>query len=67
MQIEGEQENTEQIEHTMATAVSEIEAIDPQSLEEAMRRPDWKKMGSCHSGRTGSSKKGWYMGYCQTT
>ena len=27
----------------MATAVSEIEAIDPQSLEEAMRRPDWPK------------------------
>ena len=32
-----------QIEHAMASAVSEIEAIDPQSLEEAMRRPDWTK------------------------
>ena len=27
----------------MASAVSEIKAIDPQSLEEAMRRPDWTK------------------------
>ena len=27
----------------MAAAVSEIEAIDPQSLEEAKRRPDWPK------------------------
>jgi hypothetical protein len=27
----------------MATAISEIEAVDPLSLEEAMRRPDWPK------------------------
>ena len=27
----------------MAAAVSEIEAINPQSLEEAKRRPDWPK------------------------
>jgi hypothetical protein len=33
----------EQIELAMAAAVSEIEAIDLQSLEEAMRWPDWPK------------------------
>ena len=31
-----------QIEHAMAAAVSEIEAI-PQSLEEVKQRPDWPK------------------------
>ena len=43
MQIEGEKDNIGQIEHAMAAAVSEIEAMDPQSLEEVMRRPDWLK------------------------
>ena len=57
MQIEGEQENTEQIEHAMATAVSEIEAIDPQSLEEAMRRPDWKKWEAAIQEELGALKK----------
>lgn len=32
-----------QIEVSMVTTVSEIEAIDPQSLKEAMQRPDWPK------------------------
>ena len=32
-----------QIERAMAAAISKIEAVDPQSLEEARRRPDWKK------------------------
>lgn len=27
----------------MAAAISELEGIDPQSLEEVMRRPDWPK------------------------
>jgi hypothetical protein len=40
--IEGEN-NEGQIEYGMAAAISEAEAIDPQSLEEAMRRPDWPK------------------------
>ena len=42
-QLEGETEDDGQIKHAMATAVSEMEAIDPQSLEEATRRPDWPK------------------------
>ena len=43
MEIEGEKEGNEQIEHAMAAAVSEIEAIDPLSLEEAKQRPNWPK------------------------
>ena len=42
-QIEKEVEDENQIEHAMATVVSEMEAIDPLSLEEARRRPDWSK------------------------
>ena len=42
-QIEGETEDNGQMERAMAAAVSKIEAIDPQSLEEARRRPDWPK------------------------
>ena len=36
-QVEGETEDTGQIKHAMVAATSEIEAIDPLSLEEAMR------------------------------
>ena len=36
-QVEGETEDTGQIEHAMVAATSEIKAIDPLSLEEAMR------------------------------
>ena len=43
MPVEGKTEDTGQIEHTMAAATSEIEAINPLSLEEAMRRPDKSK------------------------
>ena len=39
-QNEEEAKDTNQVEIAMATAVSEIEAIDPQSLKEAMKRPD---------------------------
>ena len=42
-EIEGETRDDGQIEHAMAAAISEVEAIDPQSLEEVMRRPDWPK------------------------
>jgi hypothetical protein len=35
-QVEGETEDTGQIEHAMAAAVSKIVAIDPLSLEKAM-------------------------------
>ena len=35
-EIEGETEDDCHFEHAMAAAISEIEAIDPQSLEEAM-------------------------------
>ena len=42
-EIKGENEDKEQLEHAMAAAISEIEAINPQSLEEAMRRPNWPK------------------------
>ena len=42
-QIEGETKPEHQIEHAMAAAISEIEAIDPLSLEEAKDRPDWPK------------------------
>ena len=38
-----EMNNEEQIELVMAAVVSEIEAINPQSLEEAKQRPDWPK------------------------
>jgi Reverse transcriptase (RNA-dependent DNA polymerase) len=38
-----ETNNKEQVELAMAAAVSEIEAIDPQSLEEAMHQSDWPK------------------------
>ena len=41
--IEGENEDKSQIEHAMATAISEIKAIDPLSLKEAMTRPDHAK------------------------
>ena len=41
--IEGENNEGNQIEYGMAAAISKAEAIDPQSLEEAMRRPDWPK------------------------
>jgi Reverse transcriptase (RNA-dependent DNA polymerase) len=39
-----EMNDKEQIELVMAAAVSEIEAIDPQSLKEAMCQPDWPKL-----------------------
>ena len=42
-QIEGETEDTGQTKLVMAAAVSEIEAIDPLSLEEAMGQPDYSK------------------------
>jgi hypothetical protein len=42
-QVEGETEDTSQIEHAMAAAVSKIEAINPPSLEEAMGQPDKPK------------------------
>ena len=41
--IEATSEPEPQIEHAMAAAVSEIEAIDPLSLDEAKGRPDWPK------------------------
>ena len=40
LEIEGEKEDDSQLEHTMAAMISKIEVINPQSLEEAMRRPD---------------------------
>ena len=45
-EVEGETEDTGQVEVAMAAAISETEAIDPLSLKEAMGRPDhpkWKK------------------------
>ena len=39
-EIEGENEDKGQLEHAMAAAISEIKVINPQSLEEVMRRPD---------------------------
>ena len=42
-QIQRETADTSQIEHAMTIAVSEIEAIDPLSLEEAMRWPNHLK------------------------
>ena len=44
LEIEGEKEDDGQLEHTMAATISEIEVIDPQSLKEAMRRPDHPKL-----------------------
>ena len=41
--IQGETEDSGQMEHAMATAVSKIEAINPLSLEEAKQHPDWPK------------------------
>ena len=43
LDIEGEKEDDSQLEHAMAAAISEIKAINPQSLKEAMRRPDHPK------------------------
>ena len=40
---EEEPEDANQIEHAMVVAVSEIKAIDPLSLEEAMKRSDKPK------------------------
>ena len=57
MQIEGEKTTTGQIEHAMAVAISEIEAMDPQSLEEAMRRPDWPKWQAAIQEELGALKK----------
>ena len=42
-QSEGKTEDTSQVELTMAAAVSKIEAINPQSLEGAMKRHDNSK------------------------
>ena len=42
-EIKGENEDEGQLEHAMAAAISEIKVINPQSLEEVMRRPDWPK------------------------
>ena len=39
-QNEEETEDTNQVELAMAAVVSKIKAINPQSLEEAMKRPD---------------------------
>ena len=39
----GEKEDNGQLEHAMVAVISEIKVIDPQSLEEAMRRPDYPK------------------------
>ena len=41
--VKEETEDIGQIELAMAAAISEIEAIDPLSLEEAMGRPDYPK------------------------
>ena len=42
-QSEGKTEDTSQVELAIATTVSGIKAINPQSLEEAMKRPDKSK------------------------
>jgi Reverse transcriptase (RNA-dependent DNA polymerase) len=42
-QVEGKTEDAGQVEHAMAAAVSEIKAINPQSLKEARQRSDWPK------------------------
>ena len=42
-QSEGKTEDTSQVELAMAATVSKINAINPQSLEEAMKRPDISK------------------------
>ena len=39
----GETEDTSQVELAMAAMVSKINAINPQSPEEAMKRPDNSK------------------------
>ena len=41
----------------MAAAVSEIKAMDPQSLEEAMRRPDWKRREATIQEEPGALKR----------
>jgi hypothetical protein len=42
-QVEGETEDSSQIEHAMAAAVFKIKAINPLSLKEAMGQPDKQK------------------------
>ena len=44
-EVEGEirESNSGQIEHAMATTISELEAINPLSLEETKQRPDWPR------------------------
>jgi len=41
--IQGELSGMEKIEYEMAAAVSEAEAMDPMSLDEAKHRTDWPK------------------------
>ena len=43
LEIQGEREDEGQLEHAMAAAISEIEVINPQSLNKAMGRPDHPK------------------------
>ena len=43
LEIQEEREDKGQLEHAMAAAISEIKAIGPQSLNEAMGRPDHPK------------------------
>ena len=43
LKIQEEREDEGQLEYAMAAAISEIEAIDPQSLNKAMGRPDHPK------------------------
>ena len=57
LEIEGEKEDDGQLEHAMVSTISKIKAIDPQSLEEAIRRPDLPKMGGSNPRRTEYSEQ----------
>jgi hypothetical protein len=39
---EGETEGRREVEQAMAAEISEAKALDPTSLEDTKRRPDWK-------------------------
>ena len=42
-EIEGEPEERGSVEYAMAAAIAEAEAMDPKTINEARRRPDWPK------------------------
>ena len=56
MQIEGETEPSYQLEQAMSATVSEIEVINPMSLDKAKTKARLAQMDHCNTGRAKYSK-----------